>query len=399
MIAVTTRSHARGLRDAVPLLLGTKLIERDLATAPACDRYVSVVSSPKQVWTLSVWRDPDEMRSYMRRHAHARIMWKQPDLLRCYWGMRWEPGPSQAGRWEGKPWSFPPPRVDGEPPPGDPPPAQWMEAALGRTVRVERRSVAGATALTYRLKLPRWKLALAVLELRRLRELARSDSDTAIASLGLGTDGSACLLVVVPSPDGARRLRESEVHRRLQDRWGDRFWWSTWEADSEFGQWEGRRLREGQLVDAAMLVDVALPVDASAPRRARRAIAPHLEGQDAESGYALVLLTTELVTNSVRHSGMSALERIGVQVRRRGDWMRVDVVDRGRRFEPRITPYDPGDATSGRGLSFLDKLATRWGISERDDRRHVWFELRVPPVEGGEDDAPRAATRAILARY
>lgn len=381
MIAVTTRSRARSLRHVAPMLVGTKLIERDLATAPGCDRYATVVTGPKEVWTLSIWRDPQEMRSFMRTRTHAGIMWNQPAWLECYWGMRWSPGAAQAGRWEGREWSFPS-AASGEDDSAEAPlPALWMEAALGQTVPVERRALAGAIGATYRVKAPPWRVPAALRDLRRLRRWAGADPDALTVSLGLGTRGALCLLVIMGSPEGARRLQEAAAHAHLLERWRELVWWSTWEAESEFGQWKSRRLREGQLHDAPLLLDVALPVHPAAAGEARGALGARLGARDSASLHTLMLVTTELVTNSVRHAGLAANDRIGLQVRSRDDWIRVDVVDRGRRFVPHVPTVRDIEESSGRGLLFLDRMVERWGISQHAAGRRHWFELRVP-LEG-----------------
>lgn len=380
MIAVTTRSRARSLRHAAPMQLGTKLIQRDLGAAPACERYTTVVTGPKEVWTLSVWSDADAMRAFMRTGAHAEIMWKQPSWLECYWGMRWRPGPSRAGTWEGDEWTFPPAPAADRAAVGAPLPARWMDAALGQTVPLHRRALTGAVGATYRVKVAPWRLLGAVRDLRRVQRWARSDPDTLTVSLGWGTRGAICLLVVMRSPEGTERLAASGPHLHLCERWGERAWWSTWEADSEFGQWKRKRLREGQLRNAPVLVDVSLPVAASAAGDARRAMLEHLDAPENDGMETLMLLTTELVTNSVRHAGLTAADRIVLQVRRRDDWVRVDVVDRGRRYEPRVPVFSDLDDSSGRGLVFVDRLAERWGVDHESQNRRHWFELRMPPA-------------------
>ena len=88
-----------------------------------------------------------------------------------------------------------------------------------------------------------------------------------------------------------------------------------------------------------------------------------------------VLLTTELVSNSVRHAGLGADDLIHVHVDRDDGTVRVSVRDGGT-WAPAdgtvgsIRP-SPG-AESGWGLYLVDKLATRWGTHHGGG---FWFEL------------------------
>ncbi|HET7327951.1 MAG TPA: SpoIIE family protein phosphatase [Nocardioidaceae bacterium] len=82
-----------------------------------------------------------------------------------------------------------------------------------------------------------------------------------------------------------------------------------------------------------------------------------------------VLLTSELVTNSVVHARTGAELAVSTD----GSRVRVEVKD-GHRALPRVG--DPADdATGGRGLVLVQLLATRWDTEERDGGKAVWFEL------------------------
>lgn len=86
------------------------------------------------------------------------------------------------------------------------------------------------------------------------------------------------------------------------------------------------------------------------------------------------LLVSELVTNSYRHAGAGsgATATLAVDVDR--GRIHVDVADRGAGFEPTLPRNGPPDRSSGWGLTIVDRVADRWGVS-RDDGTHVWFEL------------------------
>jgi anti-sigma regulatory factor (Ser/Thr protein kinase) len=93
------------------------------------------------------------------------------------------------------------------------------------------------------------------------------------------------------------------------------------------------------------------------------------------------LLATELVTNSIPHSGLRPDQVVHLTAHWSGRTLRVIVRDRANGAGPpavagSIRP-SPG-AESGWGLFFfLDRIATRWGT---DGRAGYWFELD-PPTE------------------
>ena len=89
----------------------------------------------------------------------------------------------------------------------------------------------------------------------------------------------------------------------------------------------------------------------------------------------LRLLVSELVTNSVRHSGAGRKATVDMRVAIEDDVVRVEVSDPGEGFEPVPRDLDrtrPG----GWGLYLVDQLADRWGV-DRDDRTRVWFEIDI----------------------
>jgi anti-sigma regulatory factor (Ser/Thr protein kinase) len=85
------------------------------------------------------------------------------------------------------------------------------------------------------------------------------------------------------------------------------------------------------------------------------------------------LLTSELVTNCIRHANLSARDSVSLIVMTGHDTVRVEVVDTGRGFDPNQLP-EPTEKDFGRGLAIIDALAKRWGV-EQDVATRVWFEL------------------------
>lgn len=85
------------------------------------------------------------------------------------------------------------------------------------------------------------------------------------------------------------------------------------------------------------------------------------------------LLVSELITNSVRHSGVGPPDSVGLDVAVDSRTVRVEVRDPGTGFEPR--PRDPDRSTPGGwGLYLVDRLADRWGVV-RNQLTRVWFEI------------------------
>jgi anti-sigma regulatory factor (Ser/Thr protein kinase) len=88
------------------------------------------------------------------------------------------------------------------------------------------------------------------------------------------------------------------------------------------------------------------------------------------------LLTTELVSNAIRHTG----DELTLSVRLELGMLRVGVSDTSHR-RPQLVQAGTRD-TSGRGLHLVEALADRWGV-DPDGRglgKTVWFELAAPPA-------------------
>ena len=89
------------------------------------------------------------------------------------------------------------------------------------------------------------------------------------------------------------------------------------------------------------------------------------------------LLVSELVANSIRHSGVPN-GRIRIRARIAGDALHVEVVDGGRGApHPIAGGIRPGPlASSGWGLYLVDRLAQRWGHGNGG----FWFDLGLEPT-------------------
>jgi anti-sigma regulatory factor (Ser/Thr protein kinase) len=121
---------------------------------------------------------------------------------------------------------------------------------------------------------------------------------------------------------------------------------------------------------ALMHLVVDLEPSAQAPARARSALAGTGAVLDADVQADLLLVVSELVTNSVKY-GPGRPIRVDVQVHgaRR---VRGEVVDQGEGAEVVAAAAPDDDEPGGRGLRIVDQLA-RWGVHEGST--HVWFDL------------------------
>ena len=135
------------------------------------------------------------------------------------------------------------------------------------------------------------------------------------------------------------------------------------------GTWHARAVRQER---------AELPGGPRAPQLARRAVEEHFSTELDEDRLASVeLLTTELVSNAVRHGGADESNRVVLHVALAPGCLRVEVCDPGRGFEVRMPhPYGEG----GYGLFIVSEVASRWGVS-RDVDNCAWFELDLP--DGG----------------
>jgi anti-sigma regulatory factor (Ser/Thr protein kinase)/transcriptional regulator with XRE-family HTH domain len=111
-----------------------------------------------------------------------------------------------------------------------------------------------------------------------------------------------------------------------------------------------------------------MPSTVLAPRIARAALAATVVGIPAEVYDDAALLVSELVTNSVTHSGSTWID---LSIVLGDDRLRIEVSDQS---EKAIRPRTP-DEHGGWGMTIVAELAHRWGIERRRDGKSVWVEL------------------------
>jgi signal transduction histidine kinase len=121
---------------------------------------------------------------------------------------------------------------------------------------------------------------------------------------------------------------------------------------------------------------IRLPIGVAAPGAARGEVGRCLRGRVGDAALSgAQLLASELVTNSVRHSGGTATESILVRVGVTARTIRLEVDDPGDGLG--IVRREPDrEAGGGFGLNLVASLSERWG------REHIagggtrmWAEL------------------------
>jgi anti-sigma regulatory factor (Ser/Thr protein kinase) len=150
-----------------------------------------------------------------------------------------------------------------------------------------------------------------------------------------------------------------------------------------------------RMAGAAVLGTLTLPGQADQVRAAREFVAGALGELEAITDTA-VLLTSELVTNAVRHSrsaepGGSVL----IVVLEIADGIRVEVTDNG---SVTGSPTVKGDtfASDGHGLFLVESMARQWGFLRGMAGTTVWFQLgpaRPGPVRRAPSRAPHGPGR------
>jgi anti-sigma regulatory factor (Ser/Thr protein kinase) len=100
-------------------------------------------------------------------------------------------------------------------------------------------------------------------------------------------------------------------------------------------------------------------------------------GESHPDADVAVLLASELVTNSVLHSGSAVPGGVvTVAVAVGEDSVRVEVTDRSGAGAPVLLPAAAdSDAEGSRGMRLVDTLAARWGYCRGGGFTTTWFEL------------------------
>jgi anti-sigma regulatory factor (Ser/Thr protein kinase) len=132
---------------------------------------------------------------------------------------------------------------------------------------------------------------------------------------------------------------------------------------------------------APLTASVGLPPRLEAAALGRRFVRMVLAewGFEADSAYTVQLVTTELVSNAVRHA--AADEELELSLVLEGDRVTVGLSD-GSAIPPVVAALTH-DAESGRGMSIITEVAAAWGTAERPTGKQVWARLELCRREPG----------------
>ena len=120
---------------------------------------------------------------------------------------------------------------------------------------------------------------------------------------------------------------------------------------------------------------------AEARRRVRDAIWSWQVPVDLD---AALLLTSELVTNAVRHEAGQGAQAVVLDIACSRGRLRVDVHDTSRSL-PAVAEV-PADAETGRGLLLVETLSDEWGCYRTPAGKAVYFTLAFETDTTGETD-------------
>ncbi|HEY8302461.1 MAG TPA: ATP-binding protein [Jatrophihabitans sp.] len=126
---------------------------------------------------------------------------------------------------------------------------------------------------------------------------------------------------------------------------------------------------------ASQPIEIPLPADVRAPGEARGFVRERLPELGEDVLDDVTLIVSELVSNAVQHGQPDIVLRMIVEPLS----IDVSVLDHGTTVPSRDVQVPMETATSGRGLSIVDRLASDWGVLPLEPGRgkHVWARLKV----------------------
>jgi anti-sigma regulatory factor (Ser/Thr protein kinase) len=137
-------------------------------------------------------------------------------------------------------------------------------------------------------------------------------------------------------------------------------------------------LDRAMMAGAAVLGSLAIPGRAERVSEAR-AFAARMLASLGETADTAVLLTSELVTNAVRHSRSGAAGGVvSLVILDDPDGVRIEVADEGSDGCAPVVKWDTF-ASDGHGLMLVQSLAQEWGyLRSGTAGTTVWFRLAKP---------------------
>ncbi len=104
--------------------------------------------------------------------------------------------------------------------------------------------------------------------------------------------------------------------------------------------------------------------------------------------YVAALLTSELVTNAIRHE---AGDTVKLFISCSCGHLRVYVHDTSRTWPEPLNAA--ADAEAGRGLTLVASLSTDWGVYRTPNGKAVYFTLALDDDAGNHDDGDERDSR------
>jgi two-component sensor histidine kinase len=133
------------------------------------------------------------------------------------------------------------------------------------------------------------------------------------------------------------------------------------------------RLQQTPVIGSSKALRLSIAGGPRAPERARAWLQTAASWLPDEVERNLMLLTCELVNNSVLHGQSSEEDMIEIELHRTDTGVRAEVTDSGPGFSPKERDKDL-EEPGGWGLVLVQSIAKRWGV-EREGGTRVWFEL------------------------
>jgi anti-sigma regulatory factor (Ser/Thr protein kinase) len=125
-------------------------------------------------------------------------------------------------------------------------------------------------------------------------------------------------------------------------------------------------------------IELRLPPEPIAPILARAAVTAIGSGLPPSVVSDAELLTSEVVSNAVKHADLDPSQKIVLRVVM-DERLRIEVADPGPPFEADLRRQ--GSGTGGWGLFLIEAIATSWGVEPEGVGKKVWFELGAAALD------------------
>ena len=127
---------------------------------------------------------------------------------------------------------------------------------------------------------------------------------------------------------------------------------------------------------ASLQIQLAPTTRAAAQARAAVSDWLHRHSAGATVVEIVLVVVSELVTNSVRHAASSVDAQLRLNAEVRDGAVRVEVHDEGTAGEvAQRASETSGDHIGGYGLQLVESLSTSWGVERDEHGTVVWAQL------------------------